>query len=161
MTASEDQSELVIGKGFDFGFSIVFCRIQGCSLGIFLLSFAVASKGVDRPVASRRDDPAGRGGRDTFLGPLLKGDEEGVLDRFLGKVDIAKGTDQRGPGLPGLFSKDTFDLNVAGARQALSSGSGETWTESRYSVMISFRNRNRTGSLAFNTKFANPDRQFF
>jgi hypothetical protein len=138
MTAGEDQSELVIGKGFDFWFSIVFCRVQGRSLGIFLRSFAVAAKGVDRPVASRRDNPACGRRRDTFLGPLLKGDEEGVLDGLLGKLDIAKGTDEGGPGLPGLFSKDTFDLSVAGPRQVQSFGSSLTWAEARHKVMISF-----------------------
>jgi hypothetical protein len=138
MTAREDQSELVIGKGFEFGFSLVLRCIQGRSLGILLLSFAIAAECVDRPVPGRRDDPSGWRRRDPFLRPLLEGDQEGVLDSLFSKIDIAKGADQGGTGLPGLFPKDPFDLSVAGPRQAQSSGSGSTWTESRYRVMISF-----------------------
>jgi hypothetical protein len=90
VAAREDQSKLIIGKGFDLRLSIVIRRVQSRSLGILFLSFAVASKCVDRPVTSCCDDPACRRRRDTFLGPLLKGDEEGILDCLFGKVDVAK-----------------------------------------------------------------------
>jgi hypothetical protein len=117
VTAGEDQSKLVIGKGFDLGLSIVFRCVQGRSLGILVLSFAVAPESVDCPIAGSSDDPSCGRRRDTFLRPLLEGDEKGILDCFFGEVDVTKRTNQGGAGLPGLFPKDTFDLSVAGPRQ--------------------------------------------
>ena len=53
--------------------------------------------------------PAGLGGR-PVVGPALQRDHEGVLDRFLGEVDVAEEADQGGHRSSRLGAEDPLDV---------------------------------------------------
>src|SRR5262249_41084206 len=65
---------------------------------------------IDGPVAGGGNDPARRAWRHTRRRPALNGGREGVLDGFLGKLDVAEaaGQDPNGPTV--LLAEDAFDL---------------------------------------------------
>lgn len=56
----------------------------------------LAAECVNRLVASGRDEPSAGIGGSSLLGPLLKGESEGLLGSFLGQVETAEEADQRG-----------------------------------------------------------------
>ena len=66
---------------------------------------------VDGAIPSRGDDPASWVGRQTRLRPFLGRHQEGVLNRLLGEVDVAKEADQGGYRLAGLFPEGPIDYN--------------------------------------------------
>ena len=54
----------------------------------------VAADPVDRPVASRRDEPCDRVGGRAVARPALGGDRERLLGGLLGKLKVAEEADQ-------------------------------------------------------------------
>jgi hypothetical protein len=71
----------------------------------------LAAQPVDGMVAGGRGDPAARIGRHAIARPLSQGDGEGLLDRVLGDVDVAEGTDQGGQRPARLLAEDPADLD--------------------------------------------------
>ena len=94
VAAREDQAELVVGHGADLLGFVGFLHAHG--LGLAVVAGGLPADLVDPPVAGGRDDPAGRARRQAGLRPPLQRDHEGVLDRFLGEVDVAEEADQAG-----------------------------------------------------------------
>ena len=109
MAAGEDQAQDVVTHGSLLGrFAAAFH--QQHSLCVPVLAGGLAAEPVDRTVASRCDDPAGRARRQTDRRPSLGSDGESVLDRLLRKVDVAKSPDQDSHGAAVLLAKDTFNV---------------------------------------------------
>ena len=110
----KDEAELIVGHWspvFEFD-----GRLGGRPLkvpGEFLVELAApccASGDIDRPVSSRGHDPAGRIRRDPRLRPLVGRDREGILNRVLGKRDVAEDTDQGRHRLAVDLPEDRSDL---------------------------------------------------
>jgi hypothetical protein len=78
---------------------------------------ALAPQAVDRPVARGRRDPRGGIGRDAVARPALERDEERVLDRLLGAVEVAERAREDGDRLPRLAPEQAVD-RCAGRAQA-------------------------------------------
>jgi hypothetical protein len=64
---------------------------------------------VDRAVARRRDDPRAGVVRDAVARPALERDDERVLDRLLGAVEVAERARQGRDRLPGLAPEQAVD----------------------------------------------------
>jgi hypothetical protein len=64
---------------------------------------------VDRPVPRRRRDPGAGVVRDPPFGPRLEGRDEGILDRFLGEVEVTEHADQGGHRPPLLLAEQAVD----------------------------------------------------
>ena len=76
---------LVIGRGR---------RLERPQLLQLLVAAALAPEPVDRFVAGGGGDPGARVLRNATLRPDLHGDEEGLLNRVLGEVEVAEYADQ-------------------------------------------------------------------
>jgi hypothetical protein len=76
-----------------------------------------APQPVDRPVARGRDDPGGGIVGQPALGPALERDQERVLDRLLGAVEIAEDAGEDGDRLSRLAPEQTVDENALRSRQ--------------------------------------------
>src|SRR4029078_5295924 len=64
---------------------------------------------VDGPVARGRRDPRARVRRDAALGARLESDDERVLDRLLGEVEVAEHADERRDRPTLLRTEDLID----------------------------------------------------
>jgi hypothetical protein len=69
----------------------------------------LAPQAVDRPVARRRGDPRRRIGGHAHARPAFERDDERVLDRLLGAVEVAERACQDGDRLPGLAPEQAVD----------------------------------------------------
>ncbi len=118
VAAGEDQAQLVVDQGPDL-LGLVGHLVAG-GLGLALVAGALAADLVDAPVAGGRDDPAGGAGRQPALRPSFEGDDEGVLDRLLGEIDVAEEADQAGHRSPGFGTEDALDVDRA-------QDSGSSW----------------------------------
>ena len=81
---------------------------------------------VDRPVASRGDQPAGGVRRHAVAGPALQRPPHCVPERVLGEVDVAEDADQGGKDAAVLLAEEVRELLYAGT---LIGTSGRTSTE--------------------------------
>ena len=77
-----------------------------------LIAARFAAQMVERAVARGGDDPAGGRGRYAVLRPARERDGEGVLDRFLGELDVAEEAHQHGNRAAMLAAEDRFDLRA-------------------------------------------------
>jgi hypothetical protein len=77
----------------------------------------LAPQPVDRPVARRRDDPGGGVVGQPALGPALERDQERVLDRLLGAIEIAEDAGEDGDRLSRLAPEQAIDEDVLRPRQ--------------------------------------------
>ena len=115
VAAGEDQAQPVVGDGgIHFGLLV---RGGGCErleLAHLVLQAARPSDAVDRPVAGGRDDPGAGVVRRTPLGPDLERDDEGVLHRLLGEVEVAEHPDERGDRPSRLLAEQAVDVALAG-----------------------------------------------
>ena len=68
----------------------------------------LAADAVDRPVARRRDQPRSRVGWGPLARPAGGGDRESLLGGFLGEVEVAEETDQRGEDTPPVLPEDSL-----------------------------------------------------
>ncbi len=75
----------------------------------------VAPDQVDRPVSSRRDDPGARVRRRSVPFPALDRGREGVLNRFLGEVEVAEDPGEDGDRAAELLAKRGGDRVYAAA----------------------------------------------
>jgi len=65
-----------------------------------LATDAGAAQPIDRPAPRRGGNPRSRVGRQAIARPVLERGDEGVLDRFLGQVEVADSPDQAGDDPP-------------------------------------------------------------
>ena len=101
MAAGEDEAESVVDDRthlvrpsfprHDVGLD---GRLAG-EQGPLLLEAARPSEPIDRPVASSGRDPGARVVGHTMTRPALEGDDERLLDRLLGEVEVAEDADER------------------------------------------------------------------
>ena len=68
--------------------------LERLELGALGLQRALAAQAVDRLVAGDPRDPRARVVRDAVAGPALERDDERLLDRLLGRVEVAEDADQ-------------------------------------------------------------------
>jgi hypothetical protein len=76
---------------------------------------ALAPDPVDRPVARRGDDPRRRVRGRAVARPALQRDQERVLDRLLGAIEVAEDAREQRDRLPRLAPEQAVDEDVAGA----------------------------------------------
>jgi len=77
---------------------------------VLCVALRLASKSIEGPVARRRRDPRAGVVGDALLGPPLDGDDEGVLHRLLGEIDVAEEADERGDGATRLAPEGGLDV---------------------------------------------------
>jgi hypothetical protein len=97
VAAGEDQPEAVVGDHVLLLGLVVIGRgrrLQGPQLLQLLVATALAPEPVDRLVAGGGGDPGPRVLRNATLRPDLHGDQEGLLNRVLGEVEVAEYADQ-------------------------------------------------------------------
>jgi hypothetical protein len=112
MTTSEDQPQHVVVEGCAV-FLRQDCRIEQRlmrQLGLLRAKGDLPANAVDRLVARHIDQPRPRIGRHVRRRPALQRGSKGLLERILGKIEIADKTDQRGERPPRLVAKYFFDL---------------------------------------------------
>ena len=80
------------------------------------LSRLLAPQPVDRAAPRGQRDPRRRVGRHAVARPALERDDEGVLDRLLGAVEVAERPCQGGDRLPGLAPEQAVDDNPGSAQ---------------------------------------------
>src|SRR5438067_5259090 len=110
MTAREDQPEAVVLHRPHLHRLVLSVQEGGVSVAV--VTRGLAPEPVDAPIAGRGDDPAGRARRNPRLRPALEGSEEGLLDRFLGDVDVTEEADQGRDRPPGLFTERSLDVGA-------------------------------------------------
>ena len=89
--------------------SISACRPRSSA---FSASTRLPPEPIDRPVAGGRRDPGARVVRDAPGRPRLEGRDEGLLDGFLGKVEVTEDADQGGHRPPLLLAEQAVDDGV-------------------------------------------------
>jgi len=93
-------------------------RINGRGAGALLgVALRLAAQPVEGAVARRRRDPRPGVVGDAVLGPALEGDDERVLHRLLGEIDVAEEADERGDGPTGLPPERGLDVQRTMADQ--------------------------------------------
>jgi hypothetical protein len=104
VAAGEDQPQPVVLDGFLVRpGGRVFDRDLGDGAGLVeLIEPGSAAHRVDRLEASSRDQPRARVRRDAVARPLLERCPEGVVERLLGRLEIAEQPDQGRQHTPGL-----------------------------------------------------------
>jgi len=128
VAAGEDQPQPVVGDGVHL-VVLPAGRLQQGQGSPALGQPALAAEPVDGLVAGGGDDPGPGPVGDARARPTLDGDQEGLLDRLLGQVEVAEDTDEGGHGLPGLLPEHPLDqrtglcghphlLTVRGLRRA-------------------------------------------
>ena len=97
VAAGEDQPQAVVGELVGVTArsspSARAARARPAS-SVFASSVALAAQAVDRAVAGDARDPGAGIVRHAVARPALEGDDEGVLDRLLGEVEVAEDADQ-------------------------------------------------------------------
>ena len=76
---------------------------------------AIAANPVDRAIARRRDEPAGRIARPAVARPPLERRRDCVLESVLGQLEIAEDADQGGEDAAALLAEDAGELVYAPA----------------------------------------------
>jgi hypothetical protein len=109
VAAGEHEPQPVIAHG-PLLFYLLVPGMEQRGLGVLVRAGRLAPQPVDGPVAGGGDDPAGRAGRQSGLGPSPGGLRERVLDRVLGGVDIAEDAGQDGHRAAVLPAEDAFDV---------------------------------------------------
>src|SRR6266513_724032 len=110
MAAGEDQPQPIVGNGA-LGHLLVLVGggHQGLELAHLVLEAAGPANAVDRLVPRGRRYPAARIRRHAALGPDLERDEERVLYRLLGEVEVAEDPDERSDRPPRLLAEQAID----------------------------------------------------
>ena len=93
VAAGEEQPQAIVGQGC-VDRVVRLSRHQPLQLFQLVLVAALAAQAIDRPVASRADDPGAGVVRQPVARPALECDYERLLDRFLGEVEVAEDADQ-------------------------------------------------------------------
>ena len=119
MAAGENQAKLVVPHRSRLLWLVRFRQQR--RLGLPRRPCCLAAEPVDRAIAGRGDDPARRTGRQALDRPAFQGRGEGVLDRVLGGVNVAKNADQDGHRTAVFFAENPFD--VFAAKKAVHRGS--------------------------------------
>jgi len=108
VTAGEDQAQpLVFHRAALFG---IVARLQRCRLGMAFVASGFAPQPIDCAMTRGRDDPSCGASRQACGGPSFDRHGEGILDRFLRRIDVAEVADQDCHRPAVLFTKGTFDL---------------------------------------------------
>ena len=112
MTTSEDEAKVVVLNliGLWLALSLLIEPLRYLSEGSVETS-APADR-VDRLEPAGGDEPSSRIRGDAVPRPLLESRREGVLERFLGKIEVPEDTDEGREDTPGLRSIELFDLLV-------------------------------------------------
>ena len=111
MAAGEDQPKPVVGNGavLDLVLLVAVRRHQRLELPHLVLEPMCPPDAVDRLVAGSRRDPGAGVARHTTLGPDLERDEERILHRFLGEVEVADDADERRDRPPRFLPEQAVD----------------------------------------------------
>jgi hypothetical protein len=112
MAAGEDQPQAVVSDQWRVlwqGILLGGRWLERLELLLLLGAAALAPEPVDCLVARGGRDPGARVVRDAALGPDLQGDDEGLLDRVLGEVEVAENADQRGDRPSRLVAEQAID----------------------------------------------------
>ena len=117
VAAGEDQPQPVVVHGTLLLRRRLAGAQQRAACALAVLARRLAAQPVDRAVARRGDDPAGRARRQPALGPAPHRLGERVLDRLLGDVDVAEDADQDGHRAAVLLAEDTLDVHVSRVRR--------------------------------------------
>ena len=122
MTAGEDQAQPIVGDGHVVLGAAP--RLDRRQLGLdrhiatellgLVAQAPATAQAVDCSVPGRGRDPRARVGRDPAFWPDLERGDEGVLDGFLGEVEIAEDADERRDRPPLLFAEEAVDDLVGG-----------------------------------------------
>ena len=108
MAAGEDQPQAVVLDRLGVG--LVF-RSEGLGVVFFQrIEARAAPDRVDRLEAPGRDEPGARIAGNAFVRPLLERRAEGVGERLLREVEVAKQAHQRGKHTPRFGAVDGRDL---------------------------------------------------
>ena len=70
---------------------------------------ALPAQAIDRAIARRSDNPAGRARRHTIGRPALQRNRERILDRFFSDINVAEGANQDRDRLAVVFAKQRFN----------------------------------------------------
>ncbi len=109
VAAGEDQPQPVVAHGTDLGLVVRGARVEQRGLDVAVVARRLAPEAVDRAVAGRGHDPAARIRRDAGRGPAPRGDDECVLDRLFGDVDVAEEANQGRDDTAVLLAEDMLD----------------------------------------------------
>ena len=118
MTAGEDQAQPVVRDGAVVHLVhlvLLVRRRERLELLHLVLEPASPAEAVDRLVPRGGRDPRGRVARQATARPDLEGDEEGVLHRLLGEVEVAEHADERRDRPSRLVSEQAVDGLVRNA----------------------------------------------
>jgi len=107
MAAGKNQAQAIIRH------SVFLDRFRRClqknGLRMAIVAGALAAQAIDRAVAGRRDNPAGRARRHAIGRPALHRNRERILDRFFSDVDVAEGADQDRDRLAVVLAEQRFN----------------------------------------------------
>jgi hypothetical protein len=121
MAGREDEPQPLVGDRAHDVLVLVVAAAEGAQLrlerGPPRGEALLAPQPVDRAVAGRGDDPGRRIVGDAARGPALERDEECVLDRLLGTVEVAEDAGEDGDRLPRLAPEQAVDDDVLRSRQ--------------------------------------------
>ncbi len=98
MAAGEDESQLVVRHGAHL--LRLGLHMQQRSLFVAVFAASLTPQPIDRAVARRRENPAGRTRWHSLADPPLGRDDEGVLHCILGDVDVTEEAHQCCDGAP-------------------------------------------------------------
>ena len=100
--------------------SIIACVAEGRGVGCGVveahgeltqggIEASASPEPVDGPEPAGRDQPRHGPGREAIAGPVLRRGSEGVVERLLGEVEVAKEADERGQDDPAIGTVDPVD----------------------------------------------------
>ena len=114
MTAGEDQPQPVVGYRrlgnlVDLVLAGDAQRLEALEVRPLGVQGPRAAQSIDRPVAGDPGDPGPGVGGNAVPRPALERDEERLLDRLLGGVEVAEDPDQGRDRTPGLVPEGAVD----------------------------------------------------
>ena len=109
MAAREDQPEPIVRDGAVVDLVLLARGHERLQLAHLVLEPAGAPDPVDRLVPGRRRDPRTGVAGQPALRPDLERDQERVLDRLLGEVEVAEDADERRDRPPRLLPEQAVD----------------------------------------------------
>ena len=124
MTAHEDEVQAIVGNRVHVALLLrsLLGRQRPRELLELLHAAPLTTEPVERSVARHRHDPRARVRGDAVARPAGERDEEGLLHRVLGEVDIAERPHERRDRPPRLLAEEAGDRPVLERRYRSTSG---------------------------------------